>query len=88
MKKSTKNLKMIPCVVCKEDMPELRKEKFGYLNCVNCSTVKPKRAVITTGGSGDHTWNDIQILSAEDAESFERQQELARKIKFGDNAES
>ena len=42
MKKSTKNLKMIPCVVCKEDMPELRKEKFGYLNCVNCSTVKPK----------------------------------------------
>ena len=88
MKKSTKNLKMIPCVVCKEDMPELRKEKFGYLNCVNCSTVKPKRAVITTGGSGDHTWNDIQILSAEDAERFERQQELNKKIKFGDNAES
>ena len=81
-------LKMIPCVVCKEDMPELRKIKFGYANCVNCSTVKPKRAYVTTGGTGDHTWNDIQILSAEDAERYERQEELNKKIKFGDNAES
>ena len=88
MKNSIKNLKMIPCVVCGEDMPELRKIKFGYHNCVNCSTVKPKRAIITTGGSGDHTWNDIQILSAEDAERYEKQQELSKKIKFGDNAES
>ena len=39
---------------------------------------------MTTGGTGDHTWNDIQIVSAEDAEKFERQQELNKKIKFGD----
>ena len=84
MKNSIKNLKMIPCVVCGEDMPELRKTKFGYHNCVNCSTVKPKRAIMTTGGSGDHTWNDIQIVSADDAEKFERQQELNKNVKFGD----
>tara|TARA_Y100000361_G_C10953810_1_gene235215 strand:+ start:336 stop:602 length:267 start_codon:yes stop_codon:yes gene_type:complete len=88
MKNTNKKLKMIPCVSCGAPMPELRKIKFGYTVCVNCSTVKPKRAVVTTGGTGDHTWNDIQILSAEDAERFERQQELGRKIKFGDNAES
>ena len=39
---------------------------------------------MTTGGSGDHTWNDIQIVSAEDAAKFERQQELNKKVKFGD----
>jgi hypothetical protein len=77
-------LKMISCIVCKGDMPELRLEKFGYTNCVNCSTVKPKRAIMVTGGSGDHTWNDIQVVSAEDAERYEKQQKLNDSINFGD----
>ena len=84
MKNSIKNLKMIPCASCGAPMPELRKIKFGYNVCINCSSEKPKRAIMTTGGSGDHTWNDIQIVSADDAERFERQQELNKKVKFGD----
>ena len=83
-----KDLKMIPCVKCQEPMPELRLTKYGYNFCVNCSTVEGKVAKTMVYGSGDHTWNDIQILSAEDAERYEKQQELSKKIKFGDNAES
>ena len=56
-------LEMIPCNVCKKDMPKLRLEKYGYKNCTNCSTTETYKAVITTGGEGDHTWNDIQILT-------------------------
>ena len=46
---------MIPCAACGAPMPELRKIKFGYTVCVNCSSVKPKKAIMTTGGTGDHT---------------------------------
>ena len=56
-------LEMIRCIVCKNDMPKLRLEKYGYKNCVNCSTTETYKAVITTNGEGDHTWNDIQILT-------------------------
>jgi hypothetical protein len=27
-------LEMIPCIVCKKDMPKLRLEKYGYKNCI------------------------------------------------------
>mgnify|MGYP003637282280 FL=1 len=56
-------LEMIRCIVCKNDMPKLRLEKYGYKNCINCSTTETYKAVITTNGEGDHTWNDIQILT-------------------------
>ena len=56
-------LEMIPCIVCKKDMPKLRLEKYGYKNRINCSTTETYKAIITTGGEGDHTWNDIQILT-------------------------
>ena len=84
MKDSNKKLKMIPCTACGAPMPELRKIKFGYTVCVNCSSVKPKRAIITTGGTGDHTWKDIQIMDGDEAERYHRQQELNKKVKFGD----
>jgi hypothetical protein len=77
--KKTK-LKMIPCVVCGADMPELRKTLYGYHNCINCSTVKPKRAIVTTGGTGDHTWNDIQIMDADQAETYRKMVENGKKV--------
>lgn len=64
-------LKMIPCIVCKEPMPELRLTKFGYKNCVNCSNVGAYKAISTINGTGDHTWNDIQIVTPEQAKSYE-----------------
>ena len=56
------DLTMIPCPKCGEDYPELRKTKYGYNFCVNCSDVEPVVGVTTVEGSGDHTYNDIIIM--------------------------
>ena len=66
-------MKMIKCIKCGADMPELRLTKFGYKVCVNCSTTSTYRAVSTVNGTGDHTWNDIQIVTAEQAEQLDNQ---------------
>tara|TARA_B110000305_G_C19272214_1_gene555040 strand:+ start:265 stop:516 length:252 start_codon:yes stop_codon:yes gene_type:complete len=68
-----KNMKMIECIKCKENMPELRLSKFGYRVCVNCSTTGAYKAVSTVNGTGDHTWNDIQIMTSNQAEMLEKQ---------------
>ena len=72
-------LKMIPCIACREPMPELRLTKFGYKVCVNCSTVGSYRAVTTTNGSGDHTWNDIQIMTSDQYENYEKVEKNSTK---------
>ena len=64
---------MIKCIKCGEDMPELRLTKFGYKVCVNCSTTSAYKAVSTVNGTGDHTWNDIQIVTAEQAKLLDNQ---------------
>ena len=66
-------MKMIKCIKCKENMPELRLSKFGYKVCVNCSTTGAYKAVSTVNGTGDHTWNDIQIVTADQAAMLEKQ---------------
>ena len=68
-----KNMKMIKCIKCRENMPELRLTKFGYEVCVNCSTTGAYKAVSTVNGVGDHTWNDIQIMTSNQAEMLEKQ---------------
>lgn len=55
-------LEMIVCPKCGNDFPKLRKEKYGYHVCVNCSTVEPVVGITTVEGSGDHTYNDIIIM--------------------------
>tara|TARA_R100001509_G_C4855461_1_gene211559 strand:+ start:1026 stop:1274 length:249 start_codon:yes stop_codon:yes gene_type:complete len=67
-------MKMIPCTSCGEPMPELRLTKFGYKVCVNCSTVGAYKAVSTVNGEGDHTWNDIHIMTPDQVEVFEKSQ--------------
>jgi len=62
-----KDLKMIPCPKCGEDFPELRKTKYGYNFCVNCSTVESVVGITTVEGSGDHTYNDLIIMDASKA---------------------
>ena len=66
-------MKMISCTACGAPMPELRLTKFGYKVCVNCSTTSAYKAVSTVNGTGDHTWNDIQIVTAEQAELLSSQ---------------
>tara|TARA_Y100000389_G_C17350086_1_gene457959 strand:- start:347 stop:598 length:252 start_codon:yes stop_codon:yes gene_type:complete len=75
------NMKMIKCIKCREDMPELRLTKFGYKVCVNCSTTGAYKAVSTINGSGDHTWNDIQIMTSDQADKLANQ----KKIKLFDS---
>ena len=60
-------LKMIPCPKCGTSFPELRKIKFGYNFCVNCSTVDRVVGITTVEGSGDHTYNDIIIMDRKKA---------------------
>ena len=69
------NMKMIKCIKCEENMPELRLTKFGYKVCVNCSTIGAYQAVSTVNGTGDHTWNDIQIVTAEQSKQLSSQEE-------------
>ncbi len=57
-----KNITYIDCIVCNQPMPELRLTKFGYKNCVNCSTTKPKQAINAQFGEGDHTFNEIVFI--------------------------
>ena len=61
---------MIPCLKCKEPMPKIRLEKFGYKVCCNCSTVQTRKAINIQCGNGDHTWNDIQIVSSNEYENY------------------
>jgi len=63
-------LKMIPCPKCGTPFPELRKIKFGYNFCVNCSTVDRVVGITTVEGSGDHTYNDIIIMDRKKALSI------------------
>ena len=64
-------LEMIPCPKCGNDFPLKRKE-LGYHVCVNCSTAKPKVAITTVEGTGDHTYNDIIIMDQDQAMAIAR----------------
>jgi len=51
-------------------IPEGRLKALPGTNCcVNCSTTGIKKAIVTTGGNGDHTWNDIEIVTEKQYES-------------------
>lgn len=58
---------MISCPRCGEPFPELRKTEYGYNFCVNCSDVDAVVGITTVEGSGDHTYNDIIIMSQKQA---------------------
>lgn len=72
---------MIPCPKCQQDFPLKRKE-LGYHVCVNCSTAKPRVAITTVEGTGDHTWNDIIIMDQDQAASIARKEAevMGRKV--------
>ena len=52
-------IEYIECKKCGGQMPLLRKTKFGYDFCVNCSNVSPKSGVIVQRGPGEDTWNEL-----------------------------
>ena len=63
-----------------KDYPELRKTKYGYNFCVNCSTVEPLVGITTVEGSGDHTYNGLIIMDQSRAKAIaEKEAELTGK---------
>ena len=64
---------MIPCVVCQNPMPELRSTQYGYKSCVECSTTGAYTAVTTVNGVGDHTWNDIVVMTPEQSKKYSKE---------------
>ena len=75
-------LKMIPCPKCGNPFPELRKIKFGYNFCVNCSTIDRVVGITTVEGSGDHTYNDIIIMDRQKALNIARKEAELKGKKF------
>ena len=73
-------MKMIKCIKCDEKMPELRLIRFGYKVCVNCSTTGAYKAVSTINGTGDHTWNDIQIMTSDQADKLAKYNKQSTKF--------
>jgi len=69
------NLEMVICPICGKPFPKKRKE-LGYNYCVECSTEKQKVCVVESYGEGDHNYNDIVILSQEEAWEALKPQEL------------
>ena len=82
--KKLKTMEVIPCSKCGNDMPELRKIKFGYDFCVKCSDqyglIGKKRAITVQKGEGDHTWNETIIMSEQEFIEYEKQEELTLQI--------
>ena len=64
------NIKMIPCIKCEKNMPELRLTQYGYKVCVNCSDVSTKRGIPVTRGTGDHTWTETIVVEEEQYNNF------------------
>lgn len=73
---------MIPCPKCGQPMPELRKTKYGYNFCVDCSSVDRVVGITTVEGSGDHTWNDIIIMDKKTAHNIAKHEAevMGRKV--------
>jgi len=70
------------CVKCKNIINPLRMKALPNTKvCVDCSTAGAYKAVTTTEGSGDHTWNDIQILTPDQFDSYQQAEDKIREMK-------
>ena len=57
----------------------MRKTQYGYDFCVNCSDVGMRKAIPVQKGTGDHTWNEILIVSEEHYEEYITERENSTK---------
>ena len=61
----------IKCIKCKEDINPLRVKALPNTKvCVSCSTTRAYKAITTTEGKGDHTYNSIKILTSEQHKDY------------------
>jgi len=60
------------CIKCKQEINPLRiKALPGTKTCVGCSTVGAKKGMSMVYGEKDHTWNDMIIIDANEADRME-----------------
>ena len=59
------------CVACGAEIPSGRLKALPKTKvCVNCSAVKPKKAVTIVGGEGEDTYNDIVIMNEKEYQEY------------------
>ena len=69
------------CVKCKDEIHPMRVKALPNTKvCVKCSTTGTYRAITTVNGEGDHTWNDIQLMTPEQYAQYERSEMSNRGI--------
>jgi hypothetical protein len=72
----------IKCIKCLEVINPLRIKALPNTKvCVECSTAGAYQAVTTTEGNGDHTWNDLQILTQDQFDNYQKSEEEIRTMK-------
>lgn len=75
------SLEQIKCTKCKNSMPKLRLDKYGYDFCVNCSTVSPKVGRIRVIGEGDYTVTELDILDQDTARRLQELENISRGVR-------
>ena len=61
----------IKCIKCGNEINPLRVKALPNTKvCINCSTTGAYKAITTTEGKGDHTYNSIKILTSEQHEDY------------------
>lgn len=54
------------CIKCDNTIPEGRLKALPNTNtCVNCSTAGMKKGITVTHGTGDHTYQELSVVSEE-----------------------
>ena len=75
------SLEKIKCTRCKDDMPKLRLDNYGYDFCVNCSDVKPKVGRIRVVGEGDYTVTELDVLDQDTARRLQELENNSRGVR-------
>lgn len=75
------NLEKIKCTRCKNDMPKLRLDNYGYDFCVECSDVKPKVGRIRVVGEGDYTATELDVLDQDTARKLQEMENTSRGVR-------
>jgi hypothetical protein len=79
--KTVMSLEQIRCTRCKNDMPKLRLDTYGYDFCVSCSDVKPKVGRIRVVGEGDYTATELDVLDQDTARRLQEMENVSRGVR-------
>ena len=74
-------IEQIKCTRCKNDMPKLRLDNYGYDFCTNCSDVKPKVGRIRVIGEGDYTVTELDVLDQDTAKKLQELENTSRGVR-------